>query len=232
MLNWKKKFLDKASIVFDDSREENIREKLDEERKEKEAYAKKGWPAHHAGGLVEKNLKKCLDLTTRVNLLRSLLTTKSNTCRDRPIELPSIHDAAHLLGINRTSVYYAHKVYEPSEDELTCKRIIDHVHTDNPAWGARQHPHSQRRFSIYRHHEQINTANRAGKNIKCENSNPRPYNAQRDGESPPVLKQSFDVTPHKLRTSQTRHSLHIHSLSKQAATPTQQRQNCQAPTPS
>ena len=52
--------------------------------------------------------------------------------------MPSIHDAAHLLGINRTSVYYAHKVYEPSEDELACKRIIDHVHTDNPAWGARQ----------------------------------------------------------------------------------------------
>ena len=39
--NWKKEFLDKASVVFDDSREENIREKLDEERKEKEAYAKK-----------------------------------------------------------------------------------------------------------------------------------------------------------------------------------------------
>ena len=35
-------------------------------------------------------------------------------------------------------MYYAHKVYEPSEDELACKRIIDHVHTDNPAWGARQ----------------------------------------------------------------------------------------------
>ena len=39
--NWKKEFLDKAAVVFDDSREENIREKLDEERKEKEAYAKK-----------------------------------------------------------------------------------------------------------------------------------------------------------------------------------------------
>ena len=39
--NWKKEFLVKASVVFDDSREENIREKLDEERKEKEAYAKK-----------------------------------------------------------------------------------------------------------------------------------------------------------------------------------------------
>ena len=39
--NWKKEFLEKASIVFDDSREENIKEKLEAERKEKAAYAKK-----------------------------------------------------------------------------------------------------------------------------------------------------------------------------------------------
>ena len=39
--NWKKEFLDKASIVFDDSREENLKEKLAVERKEKIAYAKK-----------------------------------------------------------------------------------------------------------------------------------------------------------------------------------------------
>lgn len=39
--NWKKEFLEKASVVFDDTREENIKEKLSEERKEKAAYAKK-----------------------------------------------------------------------------------------------------------------------------------------------------------------------------------------------
>ncbi len=39
--NWKKEFLEKASVVFDDSREENLKEKLAEERKEKAAYAKK-----------------------------------------------------------------------------------------------------------------------------------------------------------------------------------------------
>lgn len=39
--NWKKEFLEKASVVFDDSREENIKEKLSEERKEKAAYARK-----------------------------------------------------------------------------------------------------------------------------------------------------------------------------------------------
>jgi transposase-like protein len=39
--NWKKEFLDKASVVFDDSREDNLKEKLAVERKEKNAYAKK-----------------------------------------------------------------------------------------------------------------------------------------------------------------------------------------------
>ncbi len=39
--DWKKEFLEKASVVFDDTREENLKEKLSEERKEKAAYAKK-----------------------------------------------------------------------------------------------------------------------------------------------------------------------------------------------
>ena len=39
--NWKKEFLSKASIVFDDSREDNLKEKLASERKEKDQYAKK-----------------------------------------------------------------------------------------------------------------------------------------------------------------------------------------------
>lgn len=39
--NWKKEFLEKADAVFDDTREENLKEKLAEERREKTAYAKK-----------------------------------------------------------------------------------------------------------------------------------------------------------------------------------------------
>ena len=39
--NWKKEFLNNASAVFDDKREENLKDKLAEERKEKAEYAKK-----------------------------------------------------------------------------------------------------------------------------------------------------------------------------------------------
>ena len=39
--NWKKEFLDNAAIDFDEKRDEKLRDKLAEERKEKEEYAKK-----------------------------------------------------------------------------------------------------------------------------------------------------------------------------------------------
>ena len=62
----------------------------------------------------------------KVDLVRSLSTNK---------ELP-VSTGAELLDINRTSVYY--KGQPVSKAELACKEIIDHLHTDNPAWGSRQ----------------------------------------------------------------------------------------------
>lgn len=52
--NWKKKFLNNASAVFDDKREENLKDKLSEEGKEKAEYVKKGWSVNHAGSLAQK----------------------------------------------------------------------------------------------------------------------------------------------------------------------------------
>ena len=124
--NWKKEFLDNASVVFDDKREENLKEKLAEERKEKSEYAKKVGQLTMQVDWLKKNLKKFADLTTRVNLVQNLLTTK---------ELP-VSVGAKMLDIKRTSIYY--KGTPVSEAELACKEIIDHLHTDNPTWGARQ----------------------------------------------------------------------------------------------
>ena len=123
---WKKEFLANASLAFDNKREDNLREKLAEERKEKAEYAKKVGQLTMQVDWFKKNLKKLSDLTTRVNLVRNLSTTK---------ELPD-STGAKLLGINRTSVYYGG--IPVSEEELECKAIIDHLHTDNPTWGARQ----------------------------------------------------------------------------------------------
>ena len=67
-----------------------------------------------------------MDLTTRVSLVQKPLMTK---------EIPA-SVGAKLLDINRTSIYS--KTSPVSDEELACKEIIDHLHTDNPTWGARQ----------------------------------------------------------------------------------------------
>ena len=121
-----KEFLANAPLAFDNKREDNLREKLAEERKEKAEYAKKVGQLTMQVDWLKKNMKKLSDLTTRVNLVRNLSTTK---------ELP-VSTGAKLLGINRTSVYYGG--IPVSEEELECKSIIDHLHTDNSTWGARQ----------------------------------------------------------------------------------------------
>lgn len=69
-----------------------------------------------------------MDLTTRINLVQNLSRTEDK-------KLP-VSTAAELIGINRTSIYY--KGTPVSEEELVCKKIIDHLHTEHPAWGARQ----------------------------------------------------------------------------------------------
>ena len=108
--NWKKEFLDNASAVFDDKREDNLKEKLAEERKEKTEYAKKVGQLTMQVDWLKKNLKKFVDQTTRVSLVQNLLTTK---------EIPA-SVGAKLLDINRTSIYY--KGMLTSDEELACNR--------------------------------------------------------------------------------------------------------------
>jgi len=74
---------------------------------------KKSWTDHYAGGLVEKNLKYCLDQTIRINIVRNLLKTK---------KLPT-KPGAELLG---------------SDEDIECKEFIDYIHTDTPVWDVYQ----------------------------------------------------------------------------------------------
>ncbi len=81
----------------------------------------KGWSVNHAGGLAQKSEEICgPDYESKFS--PKPLTTK---------ELPASVGAS-LLDINRTSIYY--KGFPVSDDELACKEIIDHLHTDNPTW--------------------------------------------------------------------------------------------------
>lgn len=124
--NWKKEFLDKASVVFNDTREDNLKEKLALERKEKAEYAKKVGQLTMQVDWLKKKSEETLGPDYESKFSPNLLKTR---------ELP-VKTGAALLDINRTSVYY--KGMPISQEELDCKSIIDRLHTDNPAWGARQ----------------------------------------------------------------------------------------------
>ena len=57
----------------------------------------------------------------------------------------SISTIASILDINRTSIYYKPIVKTISPEELNCKNLIDQIHVEHPAWGARQISHQLQR---------------------------------------------------------------------------------------
>ena len=93
--NWKKEFLDNAQLAFEDTSQSTLKDKLAEERKEKEQYAKKVGQLTMQVDWLKKNLRKYLDPATRQSILKNLSTTK---------ELP-VSTGAKLLDVNRTSIY-------------------------------------------------------------------------------------------------------------------------------
>ena len=77
--NRKKEFLDNAQLAFEDTSQTTLRDKLAEERKEKEQYAKKVGQLTMQVDWLKKNLKKYLDLATRQSILKNLSTTSVAT---------------------------------------------------------------------------------------------------------------------------------------------------------
>ena len=98
--NWKKEFLDKASVVFDDSREDNLKEKLALERKEKAEYAKKvGQLTMQVGRRKAGRYMREMDITPiypKINLSKRMKQAKvcpyllRNAVIDRPNQAWSI----------------------------------------------------------------------------------------------------------------------------------------------
>ena len=126
--NWKKEFLEKASTVFDSTRNEKALEALEELQNENDELAKKLGRLTVQVDWFKKNLRNALGLTTKIDLLRSLRTSKDS-------KIP-VKEAAQLLDVNRTSIYY--KGHLMSDLELAIMDQLDQMHTENPAWGSRQ----------------------------------------------------------------------------------------------
>ena len=98
--NWKKEFLTNASLAFDNKREDNLREKLAEERKEKAEYAKKvGQLTMQVGRRKAGRYMREMDITPiypKMNLSKCMKQAKvcpyllRNAVIDRPNQAWSI----------------------------------------------------------------------------------------------------------------------------------------------
>ena len=120
--NWKAEFLKNAAAAFDDKRTDELKIELAEKERETDSLYKKVGQLTTQVDWLKKNLRKCLTLTGKVNILRAKKDSK---------ELP-LTTVASLLDVSRTTVYYSPA--EPTAQALAAKELIDRLHTDNPSW--------------------------------------------------------------------------------------------------
>ena len=121
--NWKKQFLDNASIAFEPARAvSEFKNEIDELKRENDALARalgkttveRDW----AVGKLES-----LDLSNKKDLVDSKLNTVSKTRQ------------CEMIGVSRSSLYYAPRPMSASNVQLLHR--IDEIYTDSPEYGYR-----------------------------------------------------------------------------------------------
>lgn len=123
--NWKKEFLENAHRVFDENRrEKGLRTREKELEDEHNILMAKVGQLTIENDWLKKNPLKCLDLTTRKNLIS-------------PNSKLSIKQQCDLLEINRSSVYYTPAIANMERDELIKSRL-DYWHTKMCYLGVRR----------------------------------------------------------------------------------------------
>jgi len=120
---WKKKFLENASLAFDvGEATKEYREKIEKLEKENEALAKT------LG-------KTTIERDWAVGKLKSLDSSNRRGLVDSKLKRLSMTRQCQLLGINRTSLYYRPKGI--SKYDLKLMRRIDEIYTERSTLGYR-----------------------------------------------------------------------------------------------
>jgi putative transposase len=123
ILNWKKQFLENASLAFDVGRATKAyREEIEELKVENDRLAKSLGKATIRADWAEGKLK-CLDLDSKIALIES---------EHKEI---TILEQCEIVGLNRSSYYYKPKPMNADDTELIHR--IDDIYTDNPDYGYR-----------------------------------------------------------------------------------------------
>lgn len=121
--NWKKQFLDNASLAFDDGKAtDRYKKEIKKKEEEIDELAKALGKTTIERDWAVKKLKS-LDLSNKKSLVDSKLTTVSKTSQCK------------LLGVNRSSYYYKPKPM--SQRNIKILHAMDEIYTDNPDYGYR-----------------------------------------------------------------------------------------------
>jgi putative transposase len=124
--NWKKQFLQNASLAFDKSTvTKEYKEEIEKLKKEKDATSKKLGEV-----IVERDFV--------VEKLKSLVSSKNRTkAVDTKLNI-SLNKQLKLLSISKTIHYYKPIKKFSSNEELKLLNIIDEIHTKYPYFGTRR----------------------------------------------------------------------------------------------
>jgi len=121
--NWKKQFLDNASLAFEPAKAvSEYKEELKAKEAEIEQLQKALGKATIRADWAEGKLKS-LDYKTKKALIKSEFNL-------------SISDQCEILGVNRSNLYYKPKPI--SDNTLAIMHAIDEIYTDSPEYGYRQ----------------------------------------------------------------------------------------------
>ena len=124
--NWKKQFLDNASLAFDKSAVvKEYKEEIEQLKKDKDATSKRLGEA-----IVERDFV--------VEKLKSLVSSKERTkAVDTKLNI-SLNKQLKLLSISKTAHYYTPVVPFSSDEDIKLLNTIDKIHTKFPYYGTRR----------------------------------------------------------------------------------------------
>ena len=131
--NWKKQFLNNASLAFDKSIVvKEYKEEIEKLKKEKDATSKKLGEV-----IIERDWAvgklKSLDLSTKRRLI-----SEGKVQAQKDIKIPSLNKQLAMLNISKTAHYYKPVQKFSSNEDLKLLNIIDKIHTKYPYYGTRR----------------------------------------------------------------------------------------------
>jgi len=134
--NWKRQFLENASLAFDKSAVvKEYKEQIKELEKQKDATSKKLGEIIVERDWLEGKLVS-LDLSTRKCMVDS--EGKVQAKQSNKKITPSLNRQLQLLHISKTAYYYKATILFSSDEDIKLLNTIDIIHTKHPYYGTRR----------------------------------------------------------------------------------------------